>query len=58
MLPVKDDVPVETWDVPDPYGRSEKTFQQTRDQIEMLVMNLILRIRTGKFDSGTAMTRE
>ncbi|MBC7927874.1 MAG: low molecular weight phosphatase family protein [Bryobacteraceae bacterium] len=44
------DTLVETWDVADPMGQDEDFFRSTRDQIEMLVMRLILRIRTGKFD--------
>jgi protein-tyrosine-phosphatase len=43
-------VPVENWNVADPMGRSDDTFRRCRDEIELLVMGLILRIRTGKFD--------
>ena len=47
-LDVKTDVPIETWDVDDPYGRSEETFRRVRGDIEMRVMDLILRVRLGK----------
>ncbi len=49
-LPTNLGVPVENWDVADPFGHSDETFRACRDLIEMLVMGLILRIRTGKFD--------
>jgi protein-tyrosine-phosphatase len=42
------DVPVETWDVKDPYGRDEAEFRRARGEIEMKVMHLILRARKGK----------
>lgn len=41
-------VPVETWEVMDPIGGTEELFRQSREQIEMLVMSLILRMRAGK----------
>ncbi|MEJ7608974.1 MAG: hypothetical protein WKF37_22540, partial [Bryobacteraceae bacterium] len=41
-------VPIETWDVKDPYGGSDDDFRATRELLEMLVMRLILRIRTRK----------
>jgi protein-tyrosine-phosphatase len=41
-------VPVEDWDVKDPYGRDEEEFRRARADIEMKVMHLILRVRTGK----------
>jgi protein-tyrosine-phosphatase len=47
-LPAVQDVPVETWDVKDPYGREEEAFRRARSDIEMKVMHLILRVRTGK----------
>jgi protein-tyrosine-phosphatase len=47
-LPVAPGLEVETWNVEDPYGRSEDEFRRARGEIEMKVMNLILRIRTGK----------
>lgn len=49
-LPDRLPVPVETWNVADPMGKKDEVFRECRDQIEMLVMGLILRIRTGKFD--------
>ncbi|MGH9720465.1 MAG: low molecular weight phosphatase family protein [Bryobacteraceae bacterium] len=33
------------WDVRDPYGSGLDTYRVVRDQIEMLVMNLILELR-------------
>jgi arsenate reductase len=39
---------LETWDVRDPYGKSEDHFRETRETLERMVMNLILRIRTKK----------
>ena len=47
-LPDAEGVPVETWDVKDPYGREEEEFRRARGDIEMKVMHLILRVRTGK----------
>lgn len=41
-------VPVEDWDVEDPYGGSEDDFRAARETLEMLVMRLILRVRLGK----------
>ena len=43
-------VRVENWPVTDPIGLSSDVFRTVRDDIEMRVMNLILRMRTGKFD--------
>ena len=45
-------VRVENWTVTDPIGRSEEVYREVCGRIEMLVMNLILRIRTGKFDEA------
>jgi arsenate reductase len=39
---------VEDWKVQDPMGQPEHVYRAVRDQIEGLVMNLILRVRTGK----------
>ena len=39
---------VEEWKVFDPYGASEDVYRQACSAIEMKVMNLILRIRSGK----------
>ena len=41
-------IPLETWNVRDPFGGTEEEFRNARDELEMLVMGLILRIRTGK----------
>ena len=57
-LPVNEGVPVEVWDVEDPFGRTEETFRKVRDEIEMRVMHLILRIRTQKFDSQAVVSRQ
>jgi arsenate reductase (thioredoxin) len=61
-------VPVENWDVKDPYGRPEAEFRAARADIEMRVMQLILRLRTGKLtfnrkpawaiDSGRPSSRQ
>lgn len=51
MLRERADIPMETWNVTDPFGASDDEYRATRDKLEMLVMNLILRIRMGKFDS-------
>ena len=47
-LPSSIDVPVENWDIEDPYGGSEDDFRAAREVIEMAVMRLILRVRLGK----------
>lgn len=62
------EVPVETWEVEDPYGRSEELFRRTRGDIEMRVIDLILRARLGKvrplkktahmIDSGRSSSRQ
>jgi arsenate reductase len=36
------------WEVPDPMGRDLATFRSVRDQIEMMVMQMILKMRMGK----------
>jgi len=36
---------VREWRVDDPYGMSEKKYRSVRDQIEILVMNLVLELR-------------
>lgn len=38
-------VPMLDWNVRDPIGRDEKTFREVRDEIELRVMELILRLR-------------
>jgi arsenate reductase len=52
------EVPVENWTVEDPYGGSDDDYRRARDTIEMGVMRLILRIRTGKFDSSPVSSRK
>lgn len=47
-LPAYASVPVENWDVEDPMGGTEEDFRRASERIEMLVMQLILRIRAGK----------
>jgi arsenate reductase (thioredoxin) len=47
-LPADVGVPVENWNVEDPYGGTEDDFRQAREVIEMAVMRLILRARLGK----------
>lgn len=39
---------IEQWDVQDPIGLPDTVYREVRDKIEGLVMNLILRIRTGR----------
>jgi protein-tyrosine-phosphatase len=38
-------VPVENWNVKDPFGGSDLEYRRARDEIEMAVMRLVLRIR-------------
>ena len=47
-LPSNLGVPVETWDVKDPMGGGPEEFRRAMEDLEMLVMRLILRIRAGK----------
>ena len=47
-LPAELGVPVEDWDVEDPFGGPPEEFRRAMEELEMLVMRLILRIRTGK----------
>jgi protein-tyrosine-phosphatase len=42
------DVPVLNWDVDDPVNGAEPEFRRAREEIEMRVMQLILRVRAGK----------
>src|SRR5687767_1567849 len=51
-LPSNLGVSVENWDVKDPFGGGPEDFRRAMEQLEMLVMRLILRIRTGKFDGA------
>ena len=51
-------IPVENWTVRDPYGGALEDYRRARDEIESAVMRLILRIRTGKFDSDPATQRK
>lgn len=39
---------LEQWVVKDPIGAPDMVYREVRDQIEMKVMNLVLRIRNGK----------
>ena len=34
------------WAIPDPYGANVRTYREVRDQIEMLVMRMILKMRS------------
>lgn len=47
-LPSNLGVPVENWNVEDPFGGTEEDFRKTRELLEMMVMRLILRARAGK----------
>ncbi|HUS04866.1 MAG TPA: low molecular weight phosphatase family protein [Bryobacteraceae bacterium] len=49
-LPVETAVPILDWKVKDPIGGSQTVYQEVCAQLEMLVMQLILQLRTGKFD--------
>ena len=49
---------VENWTVKDPYRGTPDDYRRACGDIEMLVMRLILRIRTGKFDSQPADSRQ
>ena len=51
-LPSSLGVLVEDWDVKDPFGGEAEDFRRAMHHLEMLVMRLILRIRTGKFDAA------
>ncbi len=44
-LPTKMTVPVVDWDVKDPIGKDDRIFQQTRDDVERRVMELIMWLR-------------
>jgi arsenate reductase len=57
-LPANLGIPVEDWEVKDPFGGPPEDFRRAMEEIEMLVMRLILRIRTGKFDSASRPTQE
>jgi arsenate reductase (thioredoxin) len=50
-LPSNLGAPVETWPVRDPFGGTTEDYRRAMEELEMLVMRLILRIRTGKFDA-------
>ncbi len=45
-LPANRNLQVENWAVPDPYGLDETAYRRVRDDIEMRVMRLILKLRT------------
>jgi arsenate reductase (thioredoxin) len=57
-LPSDLGVAVENWDVEDPFGGEPEEYRRAMEHLEMLVMRLILRIRTGKFDAPTGGTRK
>jgi arsenate reductase (thioredoxin) len=44
-LPAKMTVPVVDWEVKDPIGKGDKVYQQTRDDVERRVMELIMWLR-------------
>lgn len=46
VLPKKFQPMIRTWVVADPMGGSDGVFRQVRDQIETLVMNLVLEVRS------------
>lgn len=45
VLPGKLSVPIEEWTVYDPFGSSMEVYMESANDIEMRVMNLILRLR-------------
>ena len=47
-LPGDPSVPVLEWRVRDPIGRPDTFYREVRDDIEMKVMQLILKLRKGK----------
>ncbi|PWU07721.1 MAG: low molecular weight phosphatase family protein [Terriglobia bacterium] len=47
-LPVKEDIAIREWLVPDPVGLTFEEHCAVRDQIETLVMGLILELRRGQ----------
>jgi protein-tyrosine-phosphatase len=51
-LPGNLGVAIENWEVEDPFGGDPEDFRRAMEKLEMLVMRLILRIRTGKFDGA------
>ena len=42
---------IEDWKVKDPMGKDEETYRTTRDDIEGRVKELVVAIRSGKFDT-------
>lgn len=49
-------IPVEEWPIRDPIGQSDVIYRQVCSDIEMKVMNLILRLRSGKLDPRPVQT--
>ncbi len=49
-LPAGVKVAIQDWTVQDPMGASQTVYREVCAQLEMAVMQLILQIRTGKFD--------
>jgi hypothetical protein len=47
-LQLRNPVPVEEWDVPDPIGEPEEVFREVRDEIERRVLLLIETLRSRK----------
>jgi arsenate reductase len=56
QLRLKEDVPVEEWNVHDPIGESEEVFREVRDEIEQRVMELIETLRSRKAVASEAAT--
>ncbi len=46
QLPLKTDVPIEDWLVPDPIGEPEEVYRAVRDQIEERVRDLVEWLRS------------
>jgi protein-tyrosine-phosphatase len=49
--------PVRDWQVPDPVSMKYEDHRAVRDQIELLVMNLILELRRAKKSTPTSVHR-
>lgn len=46
QLPSNRTLQIENWAVPDPYGLDENAYRRVRDDIEMRVMRLVLKLRS------------
>ena len=53
QLPSNRSLLIENWAVPDPYGLDENAYRRVRDDIEMRVMRLILKLRSASTATAT-----